>query len=79
MMLGEFKYVVMFSNGKYYAGENFEDKETDDLKHAAKYVFDWSPMKDVWLRYYSDSKKITYKVIEIKTTTTYEIVERQGL
>lgn len=73
-MFGDFKYVVKFSNGKYYAGEIFTEKEVDDLSHAVKYVFHWQPMKDTWLRFYCDEEKLSYEIIEVKITTTYEIV-----
>lgn len=71
----DYSYVVKFSNGNYYAGQLWSEKETNDLKHACMYVFDWSPMKDANLRFYCQENNLTYDLIKVKTITTYEIIE----
>jgi hypothetical protein len=72
-MFDEFQYVVKFPNGYYYNGIMSYPKETDDLKYANKYSFDWQPMRDKYLQMYCNEKDFSYELIKIKTV--YEIIE----
>lgn len=66
-------YVVRFENGKYYAGCFSPERETDNLQLASKYVFDWQPMKDLYLMLYLDQNPMRYDLIKVKQH--FEIIE----
>lgn len=71
-MLDDTQFVVVFPNGKYYGGQILES-ETDDLKYANKYSFNWQIAKDLYLQLYCSSNNLTYDLVKVRQY--YEIVE----
>lgn len=72
-MFDDIQYVVRFENGKYYRSGFSSDSETDELKYANKYTFEWQIIKDMYLSLYITEHNLSYKTIKVKTH--YEIVD----
>ncbi|QRV11367.1 hypothetical protein JR311_20300 (plasmid) [Bacillus velezensis] len=72
-MLDEISYVVRFDNGRYYSIYSLSGYQTDDLKIAKKYTFDWEVPKDIFLMAYVANTRYSYELVKIKTL--YQIVD----
>lgn len=72
-MLNEISYVVRFNNGRYYSIYSSSGYQTDDLKNAKKYTFDWEVSKDIFLMAYIANTRYGYELVKIKTL--YQIVD----
>lgn len=71
-MFDETEYVVRFRNGKYFFG-GYAMGDTENLKQANKYPFDWQIAKDLHLQMYCESNNLTYEIVKVRKF--YELVE----
>lgn len=71
-MLDGTEYVVRFPNGKYFFG-GYAMGDTDDLKRANKYSFNWQIEKDLYLQMYCSQYNLNYELVKVRVF--YEIVE----
>lgn len=66
------EYVVRFPNGKYFSG-GYTMGDTDDLKQANKYTFDWQISRDLYLQLYCETNNLTYELVKVRMF--YEVVD----
>ncbi|WP_432355290.1 hypothetical protein [Sporosarcina sp. A2] len=76
-MIGEYSYAVRFDNGKYYTDLGYRPshvQESESIQDAKLYGMNWLIPKDLYLAQYLLGKEMTYEIVKIKVTKTYEII-----
>lgn len=77
-MFDDIFYAVRFDNEKYYTATGFnpnDSQESEKIEDAALYGLDWQIPKDLYLLAYLSGKSISYEVVKVKVTKSYEIIK----
>ena len=70
-------YAVRFDNGKYYTASGFtmnQVQESEKIEDARLYGLEWQIPKDMYLQAYLFGKDISYEVVKVRVTKSYEIL-----